>query len=308
MGRSGLGRFAVGLLLALLCALLSIGIAFGGFLLWYFNRPQPKPVRDQLFSGVTYERRVRAAPRPAVINLVTVRLGTPGIRFLVTPADRSGGRQLRAQTTSAFLRRHKLQLAINGDFFYPFHSSGPWDFYPQRGDPVDVAGFAGSSGRIYSRQDRRNATLFISCSNRPSFERPPDLCHAVSGAALLEGGREVRSRAAHADAPHPRTAVALDRELRKLVLVVVDGRQPNYSSGVTLPELARLLRSVGGWWAINLDGGGSSTLVVQKNGVAIQLNSPIHARVPGWERPVANHLGLWAREHVATNRSDRRRF
>lgn len=293
--RSGIGRFAVGLLLALLCAVLSIGIGFGGYLVWYFNRPQPEPVRSQLFSGVAYERRVRAAPRPVVIHLVTVSLDAPGIRFLVTPADRSGGRQLRAQTTSEFLQRHKLQLAINGDFFYPFHSSGPWDFYPQRGDPVDVAGFAGSSGRVYSRQDRRNATLYISCSNRPSFRRPADLCHAVSGAPLLENGRAVRSRAGHARASHPRTAVALDRESSKLVLVVVDGRQPNYSSGVTLPELARLLRSTGGHWAVNLDGGGSSTLVVQKNGVAIQLNSPIHARVPGWERPVANHLGLWAR-------------
>ena len=48
---------------------------------------------------------------------------------------------------------------------------------------------------------------------------------------------------------------------------------------------------------LNLDGGGSSTLVAEdekKNPVL--LNSPIHGRLPpGKERPVANHLGIFAR-------------
>jgi exopolysaccharide biosynthesis protein len=44
--------------------------------------------------------------------------------------------------------------------------------------------------------------------------------------------------------------------------------------------------------AINLDGGGSSTMVL-KLGVTPQVvNSPIHTSIPGRERPVANHLGL----------------
>jgi hypothetical protein len=47
---------------------------------------------------------------------------------------------------------------------------------------------------------------------------------------------------------------------------------------------------------MNLDGGGSSALVIgMANGSAIQLNTPIHAYVPGTERPVANHLGVYAR-------------
>lgn len=60
---------------------------------------------------------------------------------------------------------------------------------------------------------------------------------------------------------HPRTAVALTAEQRVL-FVVVDGRRKRYSVGMTLAELAELLRSLGATWALNLDGGGSTTMVI----------------------------------------------
>ncbi|MEZ4666774.1 MAG: phosphodiester glycosidase family protein [Anaerolineae bacterium] len=95
--------------------------------------------------------------------------------------------------------------------------------------------------------------------------------------------------------PHPRTAVALDESGRRLILIVVDGRQPNYSEGVTIPKLIDIVQTYGGYNALNLDGGGSVTLAVEGgNGQPIVLNSPIHSHIPGLERPVANHLGLFA--------------
>lgn len=63
-------------------------------------------------------------------------------------------------------------------------------------------------------------------------------------------------------ARHPRTAYGLDREGKRLFLVVVDGRQPDVSLGVSLPELGTILKDLGAWTAMNMDGGGSSTLVV----------------------------------------------
>ena len=45
------------------------------------------------------------------------------------------------------------------------------------------------------------------------------------------------------------------------MLVVVDGRRRGYSDGMTLRELADLMRGLGARDAINLDGGGSTTLV-----------------------------------------------
>ena len=78
------------------------------------------------------------------------------------------------------------------------------------------------------------------------------------------------------------------------MLMIVDGRQPNYSEGITLSELAELMREFGAYHALNLDGGGSSTLVVAGvDGQPRVLNSPIHTRIPGRERPVATHLGVY---------------
>jgi hypothetical protein len=55
-----------------------------------------------------------------------------------------------------------------------------------------------------------------------------------------------------------------------------------------------MLRDLGAVDAINLDGGGSATLVVADHGRPRVLNSPIHTGVPGRERPSANHLGVGA--------------
>ena len=60
---------------------------------------------------------------------------------------------------------------------------------------------------------------------------------------------------------NPRTAVGIANGGKRLILVVVDGRQAPYSDGVTLRELATIMLALGSRDAINLDGGGSSALV-----------------------------------------------
>jgi hypothetical protein len=65
-------------------------------------------------------------------------------------------------------------------------------------------------------------------------------------------------------ARQPRTAVGVTDD-GKLLLVVVDGRQPGYSAGMTLQELADLMASLGARDAINLDGGGSTAIWVNGN-------------------------------------------
>ena len=61
---------------------------------------------------------------------------------------------------------------------------------------------------------------------------------------------------------HPRTLAGV-REDGTLLLVTVDGRRPGWSVGMTLPGAARLMRSLGARDAINLDGNGSSTMIVR---------------------------------------------
>jgi hypothetical protein len=81
---------------------------------------------------------------------------------------------------------------------------------------------------------------------------------------------------------HPRTAIATLEDGRAL-LVVVDGRQPSLSIGMTLAELASMLIELGAVEAINLDGGGSTTMVV--NGRIVN-----HPSDPTGERPISDAI------------------
>ncbi len=84
---------------------------------------------------------------------------------------------------------------------------------------------------------------------------------------------------------HPRTAVGIT-SAGKLILATVDGRQ-RFSRGINLPDLSDLMKRLGATSAINLDGGGSTTLSYR----GIILNSPSG----GEQRPVANALLVFAK-------------
>lgn len=290
------------LLVSLLVVAAVSALALGGFLFWREHRPQPASAREVLFEGITYIRDVRQQPRPLVIHVIQLDLNTPGLSFLVTPGDPVNGHEVRAQTTSQFLGKYGLQLAINGDFFWPWWSNMIFDYYPHAGDPTDVNGLAASRGTIYSDEtkDDPRPTLFIAPDNRADIDQPIGAVYnAISGLPLIvEDGHisaQIKPDEYYAGV-HPRSAVGLDREKRVLLWFVIDGRQPHYSEGVTLPELAQIAIEYGADIALNLDGGGSSTLVVEDStGRPRILNSPIDSYVPGRERPVGNHLGVYAR-------------
>lgn len=82
---------------------------------------------------------------------------------------------------------------------------------------------------------------------------------------------------------HPRTAVGVSKDGKTLYLVTVDGRQPRISIGQSLPDLAKYMLSLGCWDAMNLDGGGSTTMVVRGE----VKNKPSDLKGP---RPVCESL------------------
>jgi hypothetical protein len=85
---------------------------------------------------------------------------------------------------------------------------------------------------------------------------------------------------------HPRTAIGISRDTGELFILVVDGRQ-SFSRGYTMVELANLMTALGAEDALNLDGGGSSTMISGRpDGTRGVLNSPSD----GFERSVANAL------------------
>ena len=289
----GLARIA-------LVVLVLFGLCTGGYVLYDRGRAAPLPTKQELYEGVTYRRLVRYLPRPMIAHVLTIDRRVKGIEFLVTPPDDEGARPLKARTTSQFLREFGVQIAINGDNFEPWWSRGPADYYPHDGDPVSPFGFAASSGKVYSIDDLEEVgvrpTLYINRRNVLSFnDRPNRVHHAISGERMIVLKGNVAPDL-DPGGPEPRTALGLNRNGRYVYIVVVDGRQPFYSEGATFVELAEILIEQGAFMAMALDGGGSSTLVVEgEDGSPRILNSPIDHLIPGTERPVGNHLGIYVK-------------
>ncbi len=89
----------------------------------------------------------------------------------------------------------------------------------------------------------------------------------------------------------PRTAIGQTKDGR-ILLVVIDGRQPDWSAGVTLGELAELFISMDALEALNLDGGGSSAMVINNELINRPSDNALPG-LPGRERPVANVVALF---------------
>lgn len=276
---------------------------------WLHSLRPPRTTQQRsLFQGIVYKRDVRSIPRPFAIHIVTIDLTAPGVKVLVTPGKSTPDQtkiatEINAQTTSEFLQEFKLQLAINASFFYPFREVTPWDYYPRTGDRANVVGQAIANGSTYSAVESNFPVLCFSASEGRAQilakgECPKGTLHAVAGNQLLiERGNPVglNPETRNSDnRPYPRVAAAIDKNGQKLWLIAIDGKQPLYSEGATIAELTKILTELGVHTALNLDGGGSTTLVTATENGQTVLNAPIHTKLPMRERPVANHIGFYA--------------
>ncbi|RPJ16225.1 MAG: hypothetical protein EHM33_34080, partial [Chloroflexi bacterium] len=231
-------RIVIGILIA-------ISLCVGGTLLYDRGRPVPVPMKQKLYEGVTYRRVVRVLPRPMIAHVLKIDTKVKGIEFLVTPPDSEGETPLNARTTSQFLNEFDLQIAVNGDKFYPWWSHSPADYYPHVGDPVAPVGFTASNGEVYWIGDIEEVgiepTLYINRKNVLSFNNRPDRVHnAISGDRMIVLKGEVAPDL-NDKGLEPRTAMGINRNGRYLYIVIVDGRQPFYSDGATFADLAELL-------------------------------------------------------------------
>lgn len=250
------------------------------------------------FVGITVIARSEVAPRSIRMNVALVDLTAPGISFKLTPP--SGARDTVRQTTLDFLDGEKAQLAVNVHFFVPYPSieaevdvvglavSQGRLYSPFEGQPVGP-GQVDQSYAIIAHAPALN----IDSSNRVGVVRRdpafPDNRHTLPGVSLWNafagsaqivsnGSKTVPSYSGIAgglnpskgfsdtnswySVPRARTAVGVTADRRTLVIFTVD--QAAGSSGMTVGEVADLLikdHKVAD--ALNLDGGGSTTLVLQ---------------------------------------------
>lgn len=235
--------------------------------------------------GVDWLRRTTTGPSQQ-ISAARVDLSDPRIA-LHASADLPGVE--RAVNTLQFARAVDATVAINADW-----SDGS--------NPVGLSISGGTMWKSHIRTDAVGGHWgFFACTvgkvctldrEQPldvawwfaDPTQPPWRFHHATGAngvVLLRDG--VARSGCYDTARNPRSAACVDAAGTTLWLVVVDGRQSGMS-GMTCDETRDLLLDLGCWDAVMLDGGGSSTLVVDGEVV----NSPSDGRL----RTVSNHIGV----------------
>lgn len=266
------------------------------------GKTTPGSLNQRIFGGVTYYRKESSVPRKMIVHALGIDMQSSGLQFLVTPPARLSGPPLCTQKTSDFMSQYSVQIAVNGDAWsYADPASfDPKTYCPGGGDPVWPNGYSVSRGKVYFNKPQVEPILIINQINLIQFYQPngaikPEgqVFNAISGDRMLViNGKPVSSL--DNTRVDPRTAVGMSKDKRWLILVVVDGRET--SVGATFVELANLLISFGVFTGMSLDGGGSSTMVIQ--GIDKKpriLNTPVDNNTFGQERAVANHLGIFVK-------------
>ncbi len=183
-----------------------------------------------------------------------------------------------------------LEIIVENDRILDFHSNG--------NAVIPENGYVLSYGVEAAKQAgpvKKGLPVRINYEFRPlhpdhaADENWKKMDYLVGGAGLLiMDGEPVRDYVVEKlskgfdTSRHPRTAVGVTGWGR-WIFVVVDGRQPALSVGMTLDELTDLMLSLGCRYAINLDGGGSATMYL--NGSVVNSPSDLSG-----ERPVADAL------------------
>lgn len=270
--------------------------------------------RCQLADGLAYHRIESNDPAERVAHVLIADLSHPGLRVGLTEPDPSAGLQYRAMRLSTFLDRTGALAAINASYFLPFAggSEGGDDYIPQEFAAAEVSGAVYVDGETVSPVDwetDRRVEAIICFEPGQAVLVAGQICPdgfatgLSSGPHLIENGEAKAPRPrpgqtqAEASVPGPggpRTAIGLAEDGTRLIMIVADGRQPGYSEGMNNAALIELFQAFGAHDAMSLDGGGSSTMGVRGEAGPVILNRPIHTRVPGRERPLGNHIAIFA--------------
>lgn len=214
------------------------------------------------------------------VYIVKVHMNDPSIRFLVTP------HQDGVQWTSEFLLQHDLDVAANG---------AGWPI----GDPNyksndQSAYFLASEGDIYNSNGTAWTTFFFSEEQElyRGKGKPKDVWNAITGFQTLVVDGVVAEKIADPSHPnhkpldygavHARTSYGDNENENIFLYIIVDG------PGTDAKTLGQIQIEEGATRAVNMDGGGSTTLVVKGMGVVNLVGE-------SGQRAVATHLGVWGK-------------
>lgn len=218
-----------------------------------------------------------------------IELKKPGRKVELNVA----GHEKILYTTSAFGKENNAIAAINGTFF-DIKNGGSVDFVKGSGKDINQTRLGENGARSAHQKSAVSSSgkgvNIIKWDGTPDWEsklKESDIM--VSGPLLIhQDTLQALDQSSFTIARHPRSVVGTKKD-GTVLLVTVDGRQSN-SAGMSLPELTKLMKWLGSKSAINLDGGGSTTLWIEKGVVNYPSDNKMwdHAG----ERKVANVILL----------------
>ncbi len=274
-----------------------------------------------LFDGIDHAVGTNTSsgggmPDLMVINALRADLTDTNLQFYASPRIASGyspdDHETGGYTTSSFLSMHGLQAAINANYFHDPGTSDTEspDYEAPAGTPFDVIGLEISQGQVVSVQDSDDytATFMFTTNNQVTFfptnwpaNPTTGIYTAVTGpyAVLVSNVNVGSNYIGNSDQIHqvnPRTLIGLSQDRRYLYLLVIDGRQSGYSIGASDWEAAKWLQLLGATDGADMDGGGSTCMVIQSStGTPVELNHDSATASDGVQRTVGSHFGIYAK-------------
>lgn len=278
----------------------------------FFSFQTGWPVGNQLVDGmwVLGTRSIRShlaidtKGRPHIQRLsfagsVTTSTGRSASIMGMNLSRRGNGLVVYTSFRTAIVDTDSVHTAVTLRFITPALTAGdtllavasPYDSTADRTLTPGTAVLSASSGdpaAFIATEVRAGDTLKLVFGTDPALH---GITQIIGGCGrFLAGGRDVTDSTSGLEgittrftgARHPRTFVGFDRDTTLLYICTVDGRQAS-SIGMTFADMFAFLHSLGASEGFNLDGGGSTTMVVRGRIV----NSPSDAT---GERPVANSL------------------
>ena len=193
--------------------------------------------------------------------------------------------------TSSLVRRFSglTKIVVNGNMIIQVSQPGEVVDVPLNGFVVVLPERMASRRRYFNVGEV--ARLHITNSLSINFD---NIQAAIGGGAvILSDGELVTGRGVAPNARHPRSAIGVSRDGRRLFLMTVDGR--SHSVGATHAELGFLLARHGAHNAMHFDGGGSTTMVTGYRGGNLTVANTVS---DGSQRRVINALGVFDRSEM----------
>jgi len=264
------------------------------------TRPANDPSAALREYGLTYHLKETRVPRPLRIHCLRVDLSNPRIEpvALIGPDPDGAGlaeAALQMPETLAKQSDGKILALVNANVFGGLpDANGVRGRNWHVGLPVTIFGLAATGGVIRSEVDPSESVWFD--SDRRFHVGPPKKGQVVQEGVGGFGSvlRDKKILNAPGGPIDPRTAVGIESDNKHMWMVIVDGRQKGYSEGVTLAELAKIMLDLGCRDAVNLDGGGSSIMMMADGqGSLAVINTP-SGRIKGKiaVRPIPTALAI----------------